>query len=353
MTQAVEIGRICYMKADGVTINYDLKRDIVIGRGPDCDIRIKQNTVSRVHCNLCRKWAEDGSFSGPYVLQNVSTTNLTEINYVATWGSVELADGDVLTIGERDFVFRLAEVEMSPEEMLASRQPRLASSYTNSPSGSGQLTDMQGRPPSGLRGGLGPGPPGQNSSTPQQEPGWCLGPSSDDDNGHRAVRHDRRPKRESLQPTSASAPDTSVWGCLPSIVAPLSMARHQAHEAPTSSGGSGVASISSSGGVDDGSRSRSGSSSGGGGGGGGGSGSDVGDKNGGIETSHPIPVRAGRKKKTEFTPETLQRDRELSRRAKAEAALRAANESADRLADPNVREKNSQNVWLSGWFFTL
>lgn len=139
--QPVEIGRICYTKADGTVRVYDLTRSIVIGRGPDCDIRIKQGTVSRAHCRVVRVGDVSVSVSSgdaegspqplknEYYIENLSTTNMTEINYVATWGKTKLNANDIITIGERDFVFKFVTLEMSQEEI----EQLLSGSLSGSP----------------------------------------------------------------------------------------------------------------------------------------------------------------------------------------------------------------------------
>jgi len=128
--RGVRIGRICYTKADGTVRVYDLTRSIVIGRANDCDIRIKQGTVSRVHCNIARvdDVPDSGNggdyesgvgkeFSSEYYLENVSSTNQTEVNYVSVSGKTKLKEGDIITIGERDFVFKFVVVNMTPQEL--------------------------------------------------------------------------------------------------------------------------------------------------------------------------------------------------------------------------------------------
>ncbi len=53
---------------------FNIRRSMQIGRGAECDIRIKVKTVSRVHCKVRRE------ASGTYVLENASTTNFTMVN---------------------------------------------------------------------------------------------------------------------------------------------------------------------------------------------------------------------------------------------------------------------------------
>lgn len=225
----VEMGRICYTKADGSTIKYELKKDIRVGRGAESDIRIKQNTVSRTHCNIYRRWADDGSYAGDYYLQNVSTTNLTEINYVTTWGVSMLRDGDVITIGERDFVFRLSDVEMTPEELASLRAPAAAADDdedNDAPSRSSSPDAAE--PPEST------GPPRRAHATPVQEPGWCLTPQDDYKDFKAAPR---RMARDVLPPTAAAKPAETMWDCLPNLV-PIGQTSSNISAATTSSNSS-------------------------------------------------------------------------------------------------------------------
>lgn len=327
---SIEMGRICYTKADGTTLKYDLLKDIRVGRGPENDIRIKQNTVSRTHCNIYRRWAEDGSFSGDYYMQNVSTTNLTEINYVTTWGVVALRDGDIITIGERDFVFRLGQMELTLEELRILRAKDMAI---------GEDDDAAPLPDGGLPAAA--APPKRPSATPVQEPGWCLTPQDDFKSAPKP-----RQVRGALPPTAA-AKQESMWDCLPNLVpVPMSAAaaantsRKASSPEAMSGGGSNSSSSSNNNSSAPGSTGTTAAA--------GSSGRAE------VESGGPTPLRPQGKKRTSFTPETLQRERELSRRLKDEAAQRAADESTQaRAPDPDAREKQSPQPWLNGWWFTL
>jgi len=107
------IGRLSLTKSDGTVRYFNIKRSILIGRGSECDIRIKVKTVSRVHCKV-RVVAPDASpmasaVPAQFVLENVSTTNFTVVNAAEVSGQVGLCDGDVITVAERDFVFQLID----------------------------------------------------------------------------------------------------------------------------------------------------------------------------------------------------------------------------------------------------
>jgi len=125
------IGRLSLTKSDGTVRFFNIKRSILIGRGSECDIRIKVKTVSRVHCKV-RVQIPDAASSSPskplglasaaaaaaaaaapaqFVLENVSTTNFTIVNSEEVSGQVSLRDGDVITVAERGFVFQLIDSE--------------------------------------------------------------------------------------------------------------------------------------------------------------------------------------------------------------------------------------------------
>ena len=97
------IGRLSLTKSDGTVRYFNIKRSILIGRGSECDIRIKVKTVSRVHCKV-RVVAETPV---QFVLENVSTTNFTVLNAMEVSGQVALRDGDIITVAERNFVFQV------------------------------------------------------------------------------------------------------------------------------------------------------------------------------------------------------------------------------------------------------
>jgi hypothetical protein len=67
--------------------------DLVIGRGPDCDVVLADRSVSREHARLvCR--------DGTWVVQDLASTNGTFVNE-APVGRCQLAPGDRLRLGDQ------------------------------------------------------------------------------------------------------------------------------------------------------------------------------------------------------------------------------------------------------------
>jgi pSer/pThr/pTyr-binding forkhead associated (FHA) protein len=99
------LGRLSLTKSDGSMRYFNIKRSILIGRGAECDIRIKVKTVSRIHCKV------NLETDGVFMLENISTTNFTIVNNTEVGKSVKLNDGDIITVAERDFIFQLIENE--------------------------------------------------------------------------------------------------------------------------------------------------------------------------------------------------------------------------------------------------
>jgi two-component system, cell cycle response regulator len=76
-------------------------KPITIGRGNDCDVRIRDSTASRRHC-IC--WAEDGK----YHVRDLDSTNATLVNGCVT-SEAQLVAGDYLIVGST--IFRLVRTE--------------------------------------------------------------------------------------------------------------------------------------------------------------------------------------------------------------------------------------------------
>ena len=68
------------------------ERQLLIGRGEDCDIRIQDNSVSRKHARIHS--SPDG-----YVVEDQASTNGTFVNDRQTEGPCLLQDGDYLRVG--------------------------------------------------------------------------------------------------------------------------------------------------------------------------------------------------------------------------------------------------------------
>lgn len=82
-----------YPTGPGMGTRYMLhEQTVLIGRGPDCDIRVEDYSVSRRHAHLQRE--EDG-----YYVIDLQSTNGTYVNDVPT-SCCRLQDGDYLRIGK-------------------------------------------------------------------------------------------------------------------------------------------------------------------------------------------------------------------------------------------------------------
>ena len=80
---------------------------VVLGRGKACDIRIKDDLLSRRHAEL-RLNAQ-----GLFTIQDLDSTNLTIVNKHDITVHV-LQDGDEILLGETEI---LVQVEMPPSEL--------------------------------------------------------------------------------------------------------------------------------------------------------------------------------------------------------------------------------------------
>ncbi|MBI5584604.1 MAG: FHA domain-containing protein [Deltaproteobacteria bacterium] len=79
--------------------HYPLKDEvIVIGRDYNCDIRIDEPAVSRVHALICRE-------KGNLVIEDLGRKSGTRVNRVAIRRKI-LSNGDRIQIGRTSLVFR-------------------------------------------------------------------------------------------------------------------------------------------------------------------------------------------------------------------------------------------------------
>jgi pSer/pThr/pTyr-binding forkhead associated (FHA) protein len=74
----------------------------LIGRGPDCDLRLHGDTVSRHHC-IIRQEAEE------VTLVDLGSSNGTYVNGTRVRSQTALNSGDLLTVGSFSFVVLLGD----------------------------------------------------------------------------------------------------------------------------------------------------------------------------------------------------------------------------------------------------
>jgi len=94
------------------------RADVTIGRTIDSDLCLHDSKISRCHVRIDRVGAADPS-SGHYRLTDLESTNGTFVNNRPVRGTVELADGDKILIGQTVLKFSLEdEVESRSGEVV-------------------------------------------------------------------------------------------------------------------------------------------------------------------------------------------------------------------------------------------
>ncbi len=78
------------------------KEEFLIGRGPDCDLRVNDGDVSRHHC-LIRVRSDEAT------LCDLGSSNGTFVNGKRVLSQVALASGDEITMGKCRFVVDLGD----------------------------------------------------------------------------------------------------------------------------------------------------------------------------------------------------------------------------------------------------
>ena len=97
-------GRLVVLKKDGSEgAFFDITSDITIGRGTDCDIRVKMPSISRLQSRILID--ENGHCN----IENLSATNPTVLNGESVAESVVLKHMDEINIGGRLFTFQHGE----------------------------------------------------------------------------------------------------------------------------------------------------------------------------------------------------------------------------------------------------
>ena len=94
------------------------KEEFLIGRGPDCDLRLAVPAVSRHHCLLRFR-------GGEATLTDLGSVNGTFVNGQRVRSSTALQHGDEITLGEFRFVLELtgqSGINWGPEAAAADSQ---------------------------------------------------------------------------------------------------------------------------------------------------------------------------------------------------------------------------------------
>jgi hypothetical protein len=77
---------------------YDLFGGLSLGRSPDADIRVDDRYASGIHSRVFGR-------GGSYWVEDMNSTNGTLLNSAELHGEAELADGDLIRIGDTEFRF--------------------------------------------------------------------------------------------------------------------------------------------------------------------------------------------------------------------------------------------------------
>jgi hypothetical protein len=77
---------------------YDLFGGLSIGRSPDADVRVEDRYASGIHCRVFSR-------SGHYWVEDMNSTNGTLLNSAELHGEAQMADGDLVRIGDTEFRF--------------------------------------------------------------------------------------------------------------------------------------------------------------------------------------------------------------------------------------------------------
>jgi len=77
---------------------YDLFGGLSIGRSPDADIQVEDRYASGIHCRVFSR-------GGGYWVEDMNSTNGTLLNSAELHGEAEIADGDLIRIGDTELRF--------------------------------------------------------------------------------------------------------------------------------------------------------------------------------------------------------------------------------------------------------
>ncbi len=119
-----------------------LRRNMIVGRGRDCQLRIPVADVSRQHCKFSLK-------DGGVYLQDLGSSNGTQVagKSIPTGQAILLTDGDHITVGPVQFILHMGEESLStngPESAHSPLQDTAEFQLVGPPThGAGQLNDQQ------------------------------------------------------------------------------------------------------------------------------------------------------------------------------------------------------------------
>jgi pSer/pThr/pTyr-binding forkhead associated (FHA) protein len=84
--------------------------EFLIGRGADCDLRLRAARVSRHHCLLRTQ-------AGGVTLSDLGSSNGTYINGLRLTSQTALKSGDLVQVGDFSFVVELGEDHSQPSAL--------------------------------------------------------------------------------------------------------------------------------------------------------------------------------------------------------------------------------------------
>jgi len=100
---------LVFLSKNGHRKEIEIKPGIsIIGRRPDCDIRIPQSVVSRNHCRVVQKAEKT-------LIQDLGSTNGTFLNRERITDSVPVGAGDVISVGTVSF---MVQIDGIPKEIV-------------------------------------------------------------------------------------------------------------------------------------------------------------------------------------------------------------------------------------------
>jgi pSer/pThr/pTyr-binding forkhead associated (FHA) protein len=105
------------------------KEEFLIGRGADCDLRLRVSAISRHHCLLRVR-------PGEVTLADLGSANGTFVNGQRVRSQAALSDGDVISVGDFRFVLELqgvSGIDWGPDNRAAPEMPTCRMENPKSP----------------------------------------------------------------------------------------------------------------------------------------------------------------------------------------------------------------------------